>query len=137
MNIKRFNKSNLSQREIGKASLYVHSAGNLCINEGTAALLGVTPTSIFYVEFIQDEDNPKDWYIMLSTEDLGLKLRKEKKKDKYNVNSGVLAKEILKTLPKSAAQTSPNTASLLISSIPLEHNGLKLFPILTSSYKPK
>jgi hypothetical protein len=139
MNIKRFNKTNISQRSaFGNPAVYIHSSGNFCFNQAAAELMGITtPPPDFFVEIIQDEDSPKEWYVALSTAELGFKLRKEKNKDKYNFNSGIIAKEVLKTLEKTTAHTSPLTATLNISSEFKEMDGLKLFKIMTNGFKPK
>jgi hypothetical protein len=102
MKIKRFNKTNIHQRETGKATLYIHNKGNFCFSEGAAIKMGVSESdTVCFIEIIQDEENPKDWYAALTTEEIGFKLRKEKAHNKYNFNSGLIAKSILNTLPKS------------------------------------
>jgi hypothetical protein len=140
MKIKRFNLTNSSNVQVGSASVYIHNGGSFCISEPGVKRIGVTNHDTqHYIEVIQDEDNPKDWYLALSTEGLGFKLRKEKSTNKYGFNSGIIAKEILKGLPKSPPpiSTTPLTASLLIGADFIESEGLKLWPIITSSYKPK
>jgi len=137
MKIKRFNKTTVAQREPGAPNVYIHYGGSFAFNQPASILLGAVPDAKVYIEVIQDEENPKDWFISITNEDTGILLRPGKKSGAFSFNSGIIAKELLKTLPKSEIGTSAKTANLLISSSPQEFDGMRLWPIITSSYKPR
>jgi hypothetical protein len=142
MKLKRFNKETVAGVFRGDevATIYIQNAGNMCFNAASAARIGITDHSKeYFVEMVQDEENPKDWYCKLTTPELGFKLRKEKNTNKYQFNSGVISRGILAVLPKNPPPlgTSPLTATLRIGAEPVDFEGELLFPIITSSYKTK
>lgn len=137
MKLKRYNKKSVSQREPGSPNVYIHNGGSFVFNQPAALLFGIKPDGKFYLEIIQDEDNPKDWFVTLSDEENGILLRPGKKAGGCAFNSGVIAKEVLKTLPKSDIGTTATKANLLIAGDAQTIDGLKLWPIITSSYQPK
>ncbi len=128
MKLKIYNKANSATLRKGKPTVRVNSkSGAISFNTFATMELGlVTDTGL---EIVQDENRPQDWYIMKSDSDSAFKARpKALTRDGFIIQSVVLSKAILKSV--NADSTS---ASFLIGTVPVVHDGVELYAIITKS----
>ncbi|EPL7677464.1 hypothetical protein RG089_000599 [Elizabethkingia anophelis] len=97
--------------------------GLFTINGACVEKIGLDPEKDL-LQFFQDEDSPKDWYVCLSTSS-GYKSRTDKKACKaVFMNSSSLVKELVKTL------NIPDDCNCFIIGAATELNGVKYWPLL-------
>lgn len=81
------------------------------------------------VQICQDEDSPKDWYILLS--ESGFVLNKPKDGGKYLFfNSIPLGRKVLESL-----KVENQSARMIVVNEPVEIDNLTYYPIITASAK--
>lgn len=81
------------------------------------------------VDFLQDEDQPSDWYMYVNN-DGQFRLRKDK--ERLSFQNTLLSQKIKKSL----GVETHKSVSIRIGK-PFEHEGMKLIALLTSSFKSK
>lgn len=103
MKIKRYNRENTGGLRSGKPTLSIHRIGIITISKQLAEDLKIKEGS--FVELLQDEDRPTDWYLIINSSDNGFEVRR-KKATTYTLvfNSKHVVREMLKSvaLEKSA-----------------------------------
>lgn len=76
---------------------FARKSGLVTINKAAVEKIGLNAENHF-VQFFQDEDSPKDWYISLGSE-TGFKVRQDKKDcNAAFMNNSALVKELVTTL---------------------------------------
>lgn len=125
MKLKSFNATNTKAVRYGKPTVNVSKSGvfNFSKTASELIMLELTP----YIEILQDEERPKDWYVKLSTMEKGFSARKYKEGNNVT-NSAFTARQLLKSIGFTG-----NSVSFLIAGKPTKLEGELLWPILTAS----
>jgi len=97
MKLKKFNRKDCSiNRGDGFAYITLEKIGIIRLNRNAAELIGLSVGDKLNV--INDEDNPRDWYIEKTTDDDGLIMRKHSDSGSICSNAKVITDEIRKSL---------------------------------------
>jgi len=135
MKIKRFNRDTVPPKMPSSPMIRVSASGAMSLSSSAVSLLGLdtgdmpVPANLG-IEFIQDEDRPKDWYLVNNVSPVALSYRQNK--GAVIVQNSVIAKTLIKCIDPGA-----KSLGMLIGSVPVIHAGEKMWPIITSSHKPK
>jgi len=124
MKLQKFNRANTQTRVDGKPSVRINRSGTFAFNKSAADVLGFKPGS--KVNLLQDVDRPRDWYIQLTTDEDGLKVRKYK--TGFIVGAVIIAHKIFTAINLPVGEKS---AALRIANTPVDDN---CFAILTNAY---
>lgn len=128
MNLNQLNRETVKSIRRGKSSLIISKAGSFTFSKNAVKNLLLQDGD--YIEFIQDVDNPKDFYITKSNKKNGYKLRRHSSlMSAISFNSVAIASLIFKSLHISGKKS----ISCLVSPEPIIENGNKIWAIITSS----
>ncbi len=126
MKKKVFNRTNILSKRGGTHPiidpiLVIRKSGHIVFSAALVKALSLDKNTI---EFVQDDDRPKDWYIEISSGVDSIRLRPTKSQSFY-FQSAWLVKMILESMSLPAA-----TYRILVVTEPVEKN---LYAILTKS----
>ena len=125
MKVKRFNANNCSHARPGKPTINFNKKGPISISKTAVQKLNVSPETP--VAFLQDEENPKDWYITVGGDKDGFKVRYAEN-GACIFNSSYLSQTLLRSLGIST------NSSFLIATEPTElFLGQNGYAIITKS----
>lgn len=126
MKLKSFNAHNAASSKYSRLpSVNIgYTSGIIYFNESAKQLTNIKAGD--KIEFLQDEDNPKDWYLAKSEN--GFEVRDKKKSKGVLVQSSKIVKELLHSIDVYKPATMR-----IAEAIPFD--GRKLFPIITKSAK--
>lgn len=126
MKLKSFNAENSASSKYNRLpSVNIgYTSGIVYFNEAAKALANLKAGD--KIEFLQDEDNPKDWYFAKSVD--GFELRDKKNSKGIMVQSSKITKELLHSIEVYKPATMR-----IAEAIPFDER--KLFPIITKSAK--
>jgi len=107
--------------------------GTILLNEATNNLLDLDPGDSVFI--MQDEDNPRDFYISKSEDPdhpKGIKLRRF-----ANMKGGLQSsfKELCRLINRTNGHLEKSTVKYQISKEPIQENGYTMFPIITRGGK--
>lgn len=139
MNKKVYNLQNSKRQIVGKVSTPLI---NLSFISGTISFSNIATSTLQLLNkkiyFVQDEDNPKDWYIEITHQSDGIQFVKKKeknsKKDVAIFSSKMLVDNIMNSLgfTVTSCKEKGYTSANFIISLEVTPKD-KLFPIITSS----
>ncbi len=95
MKFNRFNKKNCQNKRNGIAAIRINEKGLISFSWKLYQMLNPEGKELIYVEFLQNQDSPKDWYIIRSTEEEGFPLRGKKDTKSSMFNSAALTKQLI------------------------------------------
>ena len=127
MKLKRFNQKTTASAPRGRATIRFNKSGAISISGVAVDLTGINSGD--YIEIVQDEQNPEDWYITKSDMNVGFKLRPGGKSGNSMANSAATCRAFLKQFPR----TGKTSTGCLIGTVPVTFEGVDYWPIITSS----
>jgi len=128
MKLKRFNPGNTRTIRIGKPTIRFAKQGTITLASTLTKKIGLKENDS--IEFIQDEENPRDWYLKKAYKEKGFSLRTYNKSTGALItNSIVMVNKFLESIDKKNAKS----VGCLVATEPTEVEGLKLYAIITSS----
>lgn len=128
MKLKVYNRSNSAILRKGKATIRVNSkSGTIAFSQSAASAIGMTKDTGF--EIAQDENRLQDWYITKSDNENSFYARENSSgRGGFVIQSVVLSKAILESVSAGS-----NSASFLVATEPIVHEGVEFYAILTKS----
>jgi hypothetical protein len=131
MKIKVFNRTNSQLVREGQVTIRMNTkTGMISFSKATCMNIGLKDNS--KVLFIQDEDNPKDWYITPTKLEDGLVCKYRMKEDQHYETTTVQSTHICREIA-AACNISVTSFSFLIAKVPIETNNMRMFAIITKS----
>jgi len=131
MKLKEFNTSNSKTATPGEPTIRLNSkAGLFGISKAAAELLSLNDTSKIVI--VQDEENPTDWYIKVSTDQNAFTIRKGKNASDYSFNCTPVTKSILDSI-KPALKPVFVAAGFKLSKTPVEIEDSTYWTIITAN----
>lgn len=128
MKLKRFNPGNTRTIRKGRPIIRFAKKGQISLSATLVHKIGLSEKDS--IEFIQDEERPKDWYLIKAKSGNGFSLRKYKSTfDSLLTNSSGMVDKFLESIDKKGVAS----VGCLVSTKPTEVEGLKLYAIITSS----
>lgn len=128
MKLKHFNTQNTRAIRRRKPTIRFTKAGLIALSSTLSMNIGLKEND--YVEFLQDEEKPKDWYIVKGSAKTGFQLRKYKTNGGQLItNSANLSEKFLESIGKK----NITSIACLVATQPTEVEGMKLYAIITSS----
>lgn len=127
MKLKSYNQKNASKLRVGRLSVRFTKKGAILFSAKATKLICIDKDS--YIEFLQDEDSPQDWYIKKSNEEIGLRCR-HAANSSIMVNSAIVSNKILESI-----NNINESVGFLISKKPIKVDDEELWLIITSSAK--
>lgn len=128
MKLKKYNKKNTQSSKSTHPFISFNQKGQIIINSRLHSLLNPNDHESISLEFLNDEDSPRDWYIKLTGQD-GFCLRNKKESKYWVFNSSVLAKKIFSEL-KPPGYDKP-TLRFLVKADPVNVEGESAYLIFT------
>ena len=127
MKLKRFNPGNTRTIRVGKPTIRFAKQGQISLWPNLVQKIGLTEKD--HIELIQDEDSPKDWYLVKANTGSGFPLRGYKEANGLLTNSAGMANKFIELIGKKGA----SSVGCLVSVEPSIYEGMKLYAIITSS----
>jgi hypothetical protein len=131
MKLKHFNMGNVESghRNYIPTIRLNSKTGLITFNVSVSSNLGLKEGS--KIEFIQDEDSPVDWYVVADKDiENAFICRKAKAGSGMFISSVFLVKEIFES-----CKIQETSVKILVSKFPIIKEGLRLFALITKSYK--
>jgi len=130
MKLKRFNTTNIRSIRIGKPTVRFNKQGQISFSIAIITAMGLKSGD--KIEFIQDEEKPKDWYVVKCKNDNGFTLRDFKGSNGLVTNSSSLVKTFIKSLePQFDSSVTSVGCLMALQSTKVENE--ELFAIITKS----
>lgn len=120
--------SSTAARKVDVPAIHISRVGAISLTASLCTLLGVKDGD--GVSLHQDADAKDNWYIAKDKD--GLKLRGKKNSTQLFFCSAVICKEI-----GSSIDVEQPAGRMLVGIEPTNHEGMKLYPILTSSLRQR
>lgn len=130
MNLKRYNSTNVKTIRFGKPTIRFNKQGQISFSSAIITAMGLKSGD--KIELIQDEEKPKDWYVVKCKNDIGFPLREYKSSNALLTNSSGLVKTFMKSLEPQISNTT-KSIGCLVAIIPTIVEKEKLFAIITKS----
>ncbi|HEY5591548.1 MAG TPA: hypothetical protein VIK55_11085 [Paludibacter sp.] len=131
MKLKEFNTSNSKMALPGEPTLRINSkAGLLGFSKAASVILGLTDQT--KIIFVQDEDNPTDWYIKITSEENGFSLRRKENTSEFAFNNTPIAKLILESIKTDRLKLAFKACGFKICKTPVEIENEKYWLIITA-----
>ena len=127
MKLKSFNPGNTRTIRMGKPTIRFAKQGQILLSSTLVQKIGLTENDS--IEFIQDEENLGDWYLVKAKPEQGFQLRSYKKSNGLLANSAGMVLSFLESIGKKNAKS----VGCLVATEPTEVEGLELYAIITSS----
>jgi len=109
MELIAFNAKNSTRSVRGEISMNVNEKGVIRLSKYTSIMLGLSPGD--KVEFFQDNDDPRDWYVKKSVSKEAFRLNTNKEWGYFYFNSSYLSSRIM-------AVAKCKSASFMLSKTP-------------------
>jgi hypothetical protein len=123
MKLKRYNRQNSLSKKEGISSIRIAESGMISISATLYSKLNPGHKSDIYLEFLQDEESPEDWYIVLSDEKIGFRVRNKSEQKSFMFNSASLCRKLITQVqPPSSTDTR---FTLRVKEDPIEIEGIK------------
>lgn len=128
MKLKIYNRHTVpSARQVDPTISLNSKTGLVNISSSAAAIIGLNDGD--FVCIVQDETSPKDWFMYKSTEEDGFKVRNLKQNVKQvSFNNVTVVRDLYESI-----KFTDNTTKMRVSNACVQHEGLLLVPIITSS----
>jgi hypothetical protein len=134
MKLIRHNKENCASVRSGMSTIRINESGLLSFSWTLYQHLNPEEKDEIYVEFLQDEESPEDWYIALSDEQRGFKLRGKKSSKTSMFNCSSLTKRMLEHV-KQPGDAAASYKLRVIEEPKQLSDGLKGWLIITKPIK--
>ena len=131
MKIKIFNKINSQLVREGQATVRMNTkTGMISFSKSVCKNLGLKDKT--KVLFIQDEENPKDWYIVVTKSDEGMICKYRVRRDQHYETTTVQSTYICREIAKSC-NIEVISFSFLIAATPTTEHNMDMYAIITDS----
>ncbi len=125
MKIKRFNIENTKCVKIGKPTIRFAKQGQITLSTEAVRKMNIKPGD--KIEFIQDEEKPKDWYLKKSK--IGFSTRKYSGSDALICNASTICRLFMISVEKEGALS----VGCFVATVPTSIEGEEMYAILTKS----